>query len=193
MSYHIYTTNGIILKRSPSKEANVVVHVLTQDLGLILASAQAARGASSKLRPGLQEYAEVTLSCIQGKNGWKITNVVSQSNYFFDMPEDSRRVLAQVCSVLVQMIPGEDPNKEVFETVSSGLHFLKSVSKEELPFFEILMMLRILFELGYVARNEETEEFLSTREWKQSDFVRVQEKREKLLSLINKALKESQL
>ena len=86
MPYHIYTTDGIILKRTIFGEANIILHVLTGDLGLITATAQAARLLQSKLRMGLQEYSHVSITCIKGKNGWKITNVMEKENFFFHSP-----------------------------------------------------------------------------------------------------------
>ena len=133
MSYHIYTTDGIILKRTPFGEANILLHILTEDLGLIMASARSARLSVSKLRPALQEYAYVSVSCIKGKNGWKITNVVEKGSFYFDMPEHSHKVLAQVVWVLLKMIQGESVHPEIFQTVKSGFEFLKSLSEKERP------------------------------------------------------------
>ncbi len=124
MSYHIYTTEGIILKRTPFGEANVVLHILTDDLGLIIASARSARLSVSKLRPALQEYTLVLVSAVKGKNGWKITNVVEKGNFFFQYPKYCHKVLAQISSVLLQMITGESPHPEIFQTVKSGFQTL---------------------------------------------------------------------
>src|SRR3954468_15203265 len=104
MSYHIYTTNGIILKRTPFGEANILLHILTEDFGLIMASARSARLSVSKLRTTLQEYSFVSVSCIKGKNGWKITNAVDKGNFYFEYPDYTHKVLAQISSVLLKMI-----------------------------------------------------------------------------------------
>ena len=194
MSYHIYTTDGIILKRMPFGEANILLHILTADLGLIMASARSARLSASKLRPGLQEYAYVSLSCIKGKNGWKVTNVVEKDSFFFDYPEYSHKVLAHVGGVLLQMITGESPHREIFETVRSGFEFLKSLDQEQAPNFEALMVLRILYELGYVNKDLESNGFLDTRtEWNEALLREVAGKNKGIVSTINKALKESHL
>lgn len=194
MSYHIYTTDGIILKRRALGEADIVLYVLTYDFGLIIASAKSARVSSSKLRSALQEYSNVSLSCIKAKNGWKITNVVEKSNFYFGFPEYTHKVLAQVSSVLLKMIQGESPNPEVFRTVKSGFEFLKSVEEKNILNFEMLMVLRILKELGYVVTNSDTEIFLSNiEEWGTEIFEKINEKKSVIVEIINKALKESQL
>ncbi|MFZ2621457.1 MAG: recombination protein O N-terminal domain-containing protein [Minisyncoccia bacterium] len=194
MSYHIYTTPGIILKRTPFGEANIMLHVLTRDLGLIIASARSARLSVSKLRSALQEYTYVSLSCIKGKNGWKITNVVENGSFFYEYPEYSHVTMAQVASVLMKMIPGESPHPEIFETIESGFEFLESLREVSTPDFEVLIVLRILYQLGYVVINENTEIFLkNTTEWNELILQKIKENKVKIIGLINKALKESQL
>jgi recombinational DNA repair protein (RecF pathway) len=194
MSYHVYTTEGIILKRTPFGEANILLHVLTLDLGLIIASARSARLSVSKLRPALQEYAQVTISMIHGKGGWKITNVVEKNNFFFDVPMESRSILAKVASVLMQMIPGESVHPEIFQTVRSGFEFLKTLSSKKVPDFECLMLLRILYQLGYVVNNSDTQIFLAELDtWDSELLEKIYNHKNTLIAIINKALHESQL
>ncbi len=194
MSYHIYTTDGIVLKRQVFGEANILLHILTTDLGLIIASARSARLSASKLKGALQEYQHISVSCVKGKNGWKITNVSDKESFFFNYPEHSRRVLAQVTSLLLQMITGESPHPEIFKTVKTGFEFLKNVDGKDIPSFETLIVLRILHKLGYVATTPETAYFLAESElWSSSILEQTRENKENLTKLINKALKESHL
>lgn len=194
MSYHIYTTDGIILKRSPFGEANVLLHVLTYDLGLIMASARSARLSVSKLRPALQEYTHASVSCIKGKGGWKITNVVEKGSFYFENPKYTHKVMSQVSSMLLKMIQGEVPHQEIFQTVKSGFEFLSNIPEKDVAEFEILAVLRILHELGYVVKNSVTESFLENGEdWNMSLTDKIRENKKEVVAVINKALKESQL
>ncbi|MEQ1500396.1 MAG: recombination protein O N-terminal domain-containing protein [Parcubacteria group bacterium] len=194
MGYHIYTTEGIILKRTTFGEANILVHVLTEDLGLIIASARSARLGVSKLRPALQEYTHVSISCIKAKNGWKITNVADKGSFFFGYPEYSHRFLSQISVVLMKMITGESPHKEIFGTVKSGFQKLKVFNEEQLSDLEVLMVIRILYELGYVVKNDFTEKYLvDLTDWSVVLINHTQSDRLSLVPVINKALKESQL
>lgn len=193
MSYHIYTTEGIILKRAPFGEANLLLYILTSELGLIIASARSARVSASKLRPALQEYAHVSVSCVKGKGGWKVTNVASIENYFFESPEYTHKVLAQIVTLLIKMMPGEECHLAVFSLIKSAFGEIKNIEKENLESFEMLSVLRIMFELGYVAKNSEIEIFLKDNNW-QNDILReVSVNRNILLMVVNKAIKESQL
>lgn len=194
MSYHIYTTDGIILKRTPFGEANILLHILTEDLGLIIASARSARLSSSKLRSALQEYCYVSISCVKGKNGWKITNVVEKGSFFFEYETHFHKTVSQVASVLLQMIPGESPHPEIFQTIKTGFEFLKSLSEKDISNFETLIVLRVLYQLGYVVKNSDTEVFLVDMvEWNESLLEKISKNKIDIVGLINKALKESHL
>ncbi len=194
MSYHIYTTEGIILKRTPFGEANILLHVLTSDFGLIMASARSARLSASKLRPALQEFSFVTLSCIKGKNGWKITNVAQKDSFYFGLEEYTHRVLSQVTTVLLKMIQGESPSRGLFQTVKSGFEFLKNIEKENIPNFEMLIILRILYKLGYVVSNRLTSIFLKDlEEWNSNILKNISENKKDIVDVINRGLKESHL
>lgn len=194
MSYHIYTTEGIILKRAPFGEANLLLYILTADLGLIIASARSARVSASKLRPALQEYAHVTVSCVKGKGGWKVTNVASIENYYFDSPEHTHKVLAQIVSLLIKMMPGEAIHPIVFSIIKSAFTELKNIEKENLEYFEMIVVLRIMFELGYVAKSDITKGILSDcSDWSKKIIDEVSNSRKEIVSIINNALKESQL
>ncbi len=194
MSYHIYTTEGIILKRTPFGEANLLLYILTANLGLIMASARSARVSASKLRPALQEYTHATVSCVKGKGGWKVTNVAQIQNYYFESPEQTHKTLAQIVSLLIKMMPGESNHPEVFEIVSEAFVNIKTVEKESLEMFEILVVLRVLYELGYIAKDTDNGVFLeNSHEWNKSILDTVKDRRVALVQMINNALRESQL
>lgn len=193
MSYHIYTTPGIILKRKNFGEADTLFHILTRDLGLILASARSSRLMSSKLRGFLQDYSEVSLSCLKSKNGWKITNVSSDGSTFSDYPEYSKKILSQVSTVLIKMIQGELANKELYEIVRSGFFEMTKTKESDIRALEILMVLRILNELGYVVKTERIEKFLDGRIWESKLLQEAEIERIHTVEVINRAIKESHL
>ncbi len=195
MSYHIYTTDGIVLKRKPFGESNALFYVLTKDLGMVIASAQAVRSNVSKLSSALQEYSLVTLSAVKGKNGWKITSAIPNENFFFDLPQFAQKLLAQIAEVLVRMMPGEERQKEIFAVVQSGFAYLRySVDEKEIADFECLMMLRILYLLGYINKDSKAEKFLvPISEWNKGILLSVSPVKREMVEKINKGLKESHL
>ena len=194
MSYHVYTTEGIILKRNTFGEANIFLHILTKDLGLIIASAHSARLSLSKLRPALQEYTYISVSCIKGKNGWKITNAIDKGNFFYNSPLYTRRIIGQIGWTLLKTIVGETPHLEIFQTVKNGFDFLGTISKEDVGDFEILQVLRILYHLGYVHKDKNLEIFLNrTDDWNLEILRQVNQYKINIIKSINKAFHESQM
>ncbi|KND46736.1 MAG: hypothetical protein AB201_02770 [Parcubacteria bacterium C7867-006] len=194
MSYHIYTTEGIILKRTSFGEANLILYILTFDLGLIIASARSARLAVSKLRPALQEYTNVTLSCVKGKGGWKVTNVVALQNFYFDHPEYTHKTLAHIVSLLIKMMPGEASNPDVFKIIKEAFTHIKNLKEESVDNFEILVVLRVLFELGYVDKSSVSEKYIDAELNFDDEFLSgISTDKIKLVSVINNSLKASQL
>lgn len=194
MSYHIYTTSGIILKKNHFDEANSLFYILTEDLGLILASAQGVRLQSSKLNSSLQEFSLVTLSCVKGKGGWKITNSIAKENFFFEKPIYIQKFITNLSRVLIRMMPGEENNPKIFSLIESAFSRLNNISGEDIDKFEILCNLRVLYNLGYIDRNTNTEVFLESLDnWDESLLEKVLINKKDLLGYINKGLKESHL
>lgn len=194
MSYHIYTTPGIVLKRKTFGEANTLLYILTRDFGLIIASAKSTRHQKSKLRGFLEEYSEISVSLIKGKNGWKVTNASESGNLYFELPDYARKSLANVSLMLIKMIQGEAPQKEVFDLVQSGLWALRSVPEEEILDLEALIILRIMKELGYVVLSENVKSLANdNNSWDEEALSMVKKNKLEVVSLINNAIKESQL
>lgn len=194
MSYHIYTSQGIVLKRTPFGEANILIHILTRDLGLIMASAQSARSPHSKLNGALSEFSVSSMSCIKGKNGWKITDARSSDNFYFSLKPQSQKILAQITSTLFSLMPGEENNQVLYDTVYSGFNFLKTLDGMYVQTFECILMLRILYHLGYVVRDSVTEELLSQpTEWNTHIMDVCSANQRAFVAIINKGLSASSL
>lgn len=196
MSYHIYSTEGIILKRTPTGEANIFVHVLTRDLGLIIATAQSARLSTSKLSSALTEYSLVTISCIKGKRGWKITDARTLTHFYFseETAHLTRTTFAQISFFLLKMIPGEEAHIEIFDIVRSGFEYLNITALSDPKDFESVIVLRILYMLGYVIKNADTEMFLKEIiTWNSDTLEEAKIRRQMLIYIINTGLNESHL
>ncbi len=192
--YHIYSTEGIILRREPQGEADLLLYVLTEKFGLIVAYVRSARVMKSKLRSSLQEYELAQVSLIKAKNGWKVTNVKAKENYFFENSKAAQKILSQISNFLLRTITGELPHPKIFETVKTGFDFLKQTNENNLTNLEALMMLRILHELGYVANLPETDQFFKNMEdWNEGLLESVNKSKKNIVQIINKAIKESHL
>lgn len=190
--HHIYHTEGIILGSKNFKEANKYFYILTKDLGLVYAEAQGIRKLSSKLRYVLQDFNYVKLDFVQRKNIWRITNAI-KTNELELLNKDfyKLKIVANISKLLLRLLPGIEPNPTLFKEVLDGFFLLEgNNSKEELKNIEIVLVLRILSNLGYIGENFED----LTRSPFESELLSVLSKNKvSIIKEINKALRESQL
>ena len=142
MSYHIYTTPGIVLRHWPLREADRVYVILTRDLGLIRASAIGVRKETSKLRGALEPLSLSTVSLVRGKEYWRITSAVFESA----IPPK----FAAPLSLLEKLVAGESANRELFNGVQKKVESYDSAD----DMFEPRLVAEILFHLGYLQESD---------------------------------------
>jgi DNA repair protein RecO (recombination protein O) len=192
--HHIYHTEGIILGSRNYGEAGKCFYVFTRDLGMIYASAQGIRKISSKLRFVLQDFTYVKLDLVRGKDFWRITSA-SKTNMLEGIARDSSKlqIMVNVSKLLRRLLAGEDPNSILFQDLILGLEILdKNTEKFELPNVEVILVLRILNNLGYIGGQENIKNLIQSPF--ENDLVyEVAKKKKDILIEINKALKETQL
>ncbi|MBP9802892.1 MAG: DNA repair protein RecO [Candidatus Pacebacteria bacterium] len=190
--HHIYHTEGIILGSKNFKEASKYFYILTRDLGLVYAEAQGIRKISSKLRFVLQDFNYLKLDFVQRKNIWRITNAI-KTNELENLNKDfyKLKIVANISKLLLRLLPGIEPNPTLFEEVVNGFFLLeKNNSKEELKNIEIVLVLRILSNLGYIGENFED----LTRSPFENELLGIlSQNKVKIIKEINKALRETQL
>lgn len=169
MSYHVYTTLGIVLDGKPSGEADKYYSIFTKELGLIIASAKSVRLSQSKLRFALNDYSLSEFSFIRGKHRWKITSSREIANIYkhYFAEDDTRDTAVRILHLLKQLLQGEEKNEALFVLVFDALQFLKmnQLRDKELKAFECVALLRILATLGYVKEEALYSSFLETSAW----------------------------
>ncbi len=192
--YHIYHTEGIILGSKNFGETGRYYSIFTKDLGMLYASAQGVRKMSSKLRFVLQDFAHVKVDLVQGKDFWRVTSATKTDilEEITKKPENFA-VFANIARLLKRLLAGVEPNQELFTDVLNGLCVLeKSQNEEELRNIEMILVLRILNNLGYIGGNDAMQRLVKSP--LEADLIfEIGEQRSKVLSLINKTLKETHL
>lgn len=195
--HHKYHTEGLVVGSVPSSEANKFIFILTRDFGLLGAHAQGIRSSHSKLRFGLQDFSSLNLSLVHGKSGWKIVNAKPLDSWFEACKDNPSKlyVCAHTISFIRKFVKGEEKDEDLFDLVKEGLGFLskEDLSYKEVGTFQCLMMFRILKQLGYIGDEKTLEYILKEKGWRHDVMNFVATHRTKMLSLINKALKESHL
>jgi DNA repair protein RecO len=192
--HHIYHTEGIILGSKNYGEAGKHFFIFTRDLGMVTASAQGVRKMSSKLRFVLQDFAYIKIDLVQGKNIFRLTNA-SKTNQLEQLVKniETLKVFANIARLLRRLLAGVEPNEPLFTDLIRGLSVLEKIQKkDDLRNIEIIIVLRILNNLGYIGENEILQSLV--RSPFEEDLVfEVSKDRTKVLHQINKALKETHL
>lgn len=192
--HHIYHTEGIILGSRSHGEAGKYFHIFTRDLGMVTATASGVRKMSSKLRYVLQDFAYIKLDLVQGKNILRLTSA-SKTNMLEGITKTplNLAVFANIARLLRRLLAGVEANEALFADLVNGLTVLeKAESKEDLRNIEIIIVLRILNNLGYIGDNEALENLVKSP-FEEGLIFKVSEKRNHALEQINRALKETHL
>ena len=142
MSYHIYTTNGIVLSERAIGEADRIYSILTRDLGKLQARAIGVRKNTSKLRGNIEPFSLSAISFVKGKNYWRLTSAEFIQN-ISTLPN-----IARPLSLIEKLIQGEEPHPELFDVVEQ---FALSPQPDD-EMFEIRLVSQILLHLGYLKK-----------------------------------------
>ncbi len=174
-------------------EASKCYFIFTRDLGMVLVSARGVRKISSKLRFLLQDFAYLKIDLVRTKDFWRLTSVL-RINRLEKLPRpETFGVLVNISKLLRRLLAGEDKNEILFSDLLAGLSILeKSETKDELLDTEILIVLRILNDLGYIGSREVPESFVRSP-LEGSLILEISKNRAKVLRQINRALRETHL
>jgi DNA repair protein RecO len=149
MSYHIYTTRGIVLSARPVGEADRIYAILTRELGLVRARAISVRKGTSKLRGSVEPYTLAHLSFVRGKEQWRLTS----AEVIKRLPTGES--VLKPLALLEKLVQGEAHHPELFDAIEEKLEntmIYHSVEEKEL--FEINFVSTVLFHLGYLKEKD---------------------------------------
>lgn len=192
--HQIYHTEGLILDSKNFGETGKYYSIFTRDLGMISASAQGVRKMSSKLRFIIQDFSYVKIDLVRCKDFWRITSA-SKTNRLGNISKrpETFEIFANISRLLKCLLAGEEANKNLFSDLLNGLSILeKAETRQDLRNIEAIIVLRILSNLGYIGGDELLKNLVKSP-FEESIIFEVAKSRAKILSEINKALKETHL
>jgi DNA repair protein RecO len=196
MAHHIYTTDALIIESSPAGEADRFFLLFTRDLGVVRAMAKGVRLQKSKLRASLQDFSLSKVSLVRGKDIWRLTNARLEYSYYADVKDHKPvlHVIAQICALIKRLVGGEEKNQELFNIVDDAFGFLKTktYSPEALKSIEIITVLRILHNLGYLRQVPELMTYIGSG-WDPQLLETMKSHKDLALREINSSLRETQL
>src|SRR3989338_4346822 len=179
MSYHLYPTDAFVLGSTPSGEGSKIVLLFTREFGLLSASARSIREERSKLRYALQDFSHSEIALVRGRECWRVAHASLQGNLFHEFAgrAEAVRLIGRIFLVL------------------GRLQFLKTHHGPDMVAgIEIVLVLRILHLLGYLAPREEFNGSLWRHTiWEESVIHGTLPLRALAVSEINHSLQQSQL
>ncbi len=194
--YQKYHTLGFVLANFNSGEASKMYKIFTRDLGLIYARAQSARAPHSKLKSALTDYSAGNFTFIKGKNGWKITDALSNLNLYFALQADDKfYFIARFFTLIQKLLPEDEQNQIFFDSIKNDINFLlfNPLSSEQLKNFECIAILRSLNFLGYLGDDGPWQVFLQKENLLPEDLKIFSSWRREAVKEINASFKASQL
>ncbi len=167
--YHIYTTEAIVIGSAPRGETSMMVRLLTPEMGLIYAHAQAIRAPQAKLRAALQDFTYTRADLVRGKGGWRVIGARALAGMTPLFRDEARReaggLAARLALLVRRLVRGEAPNEALFYELMRAYALLREgtagTSPETLASFEALVVMRMLRSLGYWADDAAFQPFIT--------------------------------
>jgi DNA repair protein RecO len=192
--YTIHQAQALILDSMEVGEANKFYWLLTREHGLVNATAQGVRWTKSKLNAVLQDYHVASVEFVRGREVWRITNANSINSFdFFSLTKKSQEIVARICLLLKRLYVGEEANQTLFDDVIEGFERLsKSFDAQTVEAVETVMVLKILYHLGYWEEHKEHYP-LHTSPYSKEVLEKALQKKQDLRKRITQSLRESHL
>ncbi len=189
MPYRIYTTEGIILGKKNVGEANQILHIFTRDLGLIRAAVQGVRKESAKLKNHVQLFSWAHVSCVRGKDTWRLTSATLLPAPYPNTVKEQLRLkhaYTDMTKLLRHFGVYDVPQPELYQFLRDVfLYDAKHPQSEKT--MRLIVPLIILNTLGYLSREDALQALGTSLE---ESFVNVVAHPKELKMIIEKTLSQ---
>jgi recombinational DNA repair protein (RecF pathway) len=196
--HHIHLTKAFVLSSFPFGEAGKILNLLTKEFGVIRVNAQATRKANSKLKQSIQDFSLTEVALVFGKKGWILTNARIDKNIFYQIKnsdnnqeaEIKNSTIKRIFSLLERMVPFEHDEEQgsfFFDLIEKNIELIAQNSSKETELIEICTIYQIMNFLGYV--DPQNVDSLKV----ENDLSYVEKNKNKIVGIINNAIKESHL
>lgn len=190
MSHTIHTTRALVLGSAPVQDADKLLWLLTEDLGLVFASAKSVREETSKLRYALQDLAQPCVSLVRGRELWRVTGAEEQEKV--PLRSSEREVFGRIATLVRRVMPIGEVHRDIFVAMYNARGELATVDTH-IQSIEHVTVARILYRLGYLPLIEEYRGLVDTLHFDAVVCAHGARVHKRLVHDINAGLAESQL
>ncbi len=191
MAYQTYITEALICGSRASNTSDRSYLLFTREAGMLYAAAKSVREERSKQRFALQEFSHVRATLIHGKAGWRVAGVEPIACLYAQADtREARTFIRNIVRLLRRTMHGETPHPRMFDDVLRALMHLQGGEFEQR---ELILALRVLDVLGYIAPNPSYAALLAQNDIAESAQAMAPDLCEIVKQTIDHALTESQL
>jgi recombinational DNA repair protein (RecF pathway) len=185
--HHLHTTRALVIGSYPRGESNRMYRFFTEDFGILYAHGQGVRELRNRNRFALRTATFSYVTLVRGRDIWRVTGASTLKEYPEVLPAEYRPIIALVGRLLAT----EVASPSLFTLLSKSVRAWCDEDTNRIPAIESLTVLRMLHELGYVARSATTAEitpFLIDDDFTGDLLERAKSCRSVLIAHINSAL-----
>lgn len=195
MSYTHIEVKCFIIDSIDVGESSRSYLLLCENLGPLWAKATSVRKQQSKLRYHLQQYSNLRITLIEGREYFRIVGVSDFENSFKfeELGAKEKELVARIFQLFRRLLVGEERSSELYKFVVRCLKYLeenKGMDSDLIFAFEIAIVANILMIQGYV--DKKTFE-LPSGDINEEYLREIFSKKKEVLLLVNNALKSSHL
>lgn len=188
----LHTTNAFILSSSPHGESSRVYRLLTETHGLLYAHAQSVRELRNRNRYALSTATFVSVTLVRGREVWRLTSARAEHEFALSRYPTYRKML----DLIGRLTPIEDPFAQTFRIFLANVRALEAHGSDVAHSIELLGIIRILIERGYLAGKGEQVALLAriglhSEEYTPELIAEVTAHRTPLVRAVNNALHAS--
>lgn len=133
-----YKTEGIIIKRSDFKEADLLLKVFTREKGKITVIAKGTRKIKSKLAGSLDLFYINKFMLAEGKNFETLCSAETTKRHVFLRNDLEKLGKAYYLGELLdKILPEREPNKKIYEEFTGAMSYLEKDPDLALRIFEL--------------------------------------------------------
>mgnify|MGYP001594130813 CR=1 FL=1 len=194
MSHTIYHTEALILSRRDYGEANSLYQIFSREFGLITVAAQGTRHLKSKLRGQLAFLGHGHFTLVRGREFWRLIGAEASPRLkALTQNREKFLVATRVGNLFSRLVRGEECQPELFSDLVFGLETLANNEKVIPEISERIIVLRLLFKLGYISSGELLAPWLVVDLWHKTEWHMSESVSRQIIGAINNGLNQSML